>query len=301
MQLQFDEVLKEWMNELIDFLKVVCKHRTVYECLGVLDKPGYEYFTLADSVTSQLFYFIMNEELSNSSANFALKELCEFITLDKENNEVNMKKFAINFGYMKELAVNQFNAYFQGQLYDYYVSMWSCFEYSISAIFLPLQDEAQKDLNSSQIKNLKKVLNNKILCKINCEDSIKSEIIKEIERNSDDIIRKLPKYISFVDKINFLFVSDLLKDYSRDRKMDKNILLYCGALRNTIHNNGVHRKNDIEIELNDHIFKLKKDTKTYFENYKDIMIIIREIFDIYIEIIKNVTDKLYFDQTFLQK
>lgn len=288
MKLQFDDELKKWMNELISFLDYVCRARLTYWKLDILDELGYEYLTLADSVTSQLFYFIMNEELSNSSGNFALEELCKYISLDSNDNTIDEAIFRRNLQYMSELAINQFNTYFQGQLYDYYVSMWSCFEYSISNIFSRIEDRVQKQLEEKQIDKIKKMLRTKILCTINCEDKVKNQIIEEVDKNSDYFIKNFPKYISFSDKINYLFKSDLLKEYSRNIKKDKSILLYCAALRNTLHNNGEHKKADIEVKIKGHTFELKKDTKIYFENYKDIMILIREIFNIYLEIITKV-------------
>lgn len=109
MELQFDDVLKEWMKELLNF---VSRARFSYELMGVLDKPEYEYLTLADSVTSQFFCFIMNEELSNSSGKFDLDKLCEAISLDNESSKIDKNIFKRNFEYMKEVAVNQFNTYF---------------------------------------------------------------------------------------------------------------------------------------------------------------------------------------------
>lgn len=83
--------------------------------------------------------------------------------------------------------------------------MWSCFEHSISIIFLRLEDETQKNLNNSQINAFKKFFKSKVLDKIDCEDGIKNKIIQEIDINSDYFIKKFPKYISFTDKINYIF------------------------------------------------------------------------------------------------
>ena len=64
-------------------------------------------------------------------------------------------------------------------------------------------------------------------------------------------------------------------------------MLFCGKLRNTIHNNGINLTNDQEIKIDGHIFKIEKNKKFYLENFIDIMILVNEIFDIYVEIIRS--------------
>ena len=110
--------------------------------------------------------------------------------------------------------------------------------------------------------------------------------VKEIfETNQELFYKEFPIYISFPDKINYLF-GKILKSYSRDVKKDKDILLFCGKLRNTIHNNGINWKGNEEIEIEGHIFKLKEKEKVYYESFQDSMILVNTIFDIYVQMIK---------------
>ena len=81
-----------------------------------------------------------------------------------------------------------------------------------------------------------------------------SEIEEIFENNQGVFYKEFPIYVSFPDKINYLFAK-ILKSYSRDVKKDKDILLFCGKLRNTLHNNGINWKGNEEIEIEGHIFK----------------------------------------------
>lgn len=64
-------------------------------------------------------------------------------------------------------------------------------------------------------------------------------------------------------------------------------MLFCGKMRNTLHNNGLNCGGAQELEICGHIFKLEKREKIYRESYIDDMILINEIFDIYSEIMKS--------------
>jgi len=81
-------------------------------------------------------------------------------------------------------------------------------------------------------------------------------------------------------------IEDLGQGRGNKKKKDKEILLYCGRLRNTLHNNGLNKGDDKEIMIGNHVFKMKHSEKVYYESYQDIMLLVNEIFDIYAEILK---------------
>lgn len=58
-------------------------------------------------------------------------------------------------------------------------------------------------------------------------------------------------------------------------------MLYAAALRNTVHNNGVHLKANKELEISGYKFKLEQNNKVYYERFTEIMILVNEIFNIY--------------------
>ena len=220
----------------------------------------------------------MKDELSESNGNAALAVLCKYISTVE--GEIDNIEFLENCNYMITLCTKAFNAMLIGQIYDFYISMWSCFEATINSMCITYEREIEKQLSHSKskkmIKFLKKCMKNKV---------DESEIKEIFENNQDIFYKEFPIYISFPDKINYLF-GKILKSYSRDVKKDKDILLFCGKLRNTIHNNGINWKGDEEIEIEGHVFKLIEKEKVYYESFQDSMILINTIFDIYVQMIK---------------
>ncbi|XZI40748.1 hypothetical protein ACSXEP_07070 [Clostridium perfringens] len=272
-ELTFDQVYREWMQKIISFIRKVTSIRNDYS-QDILNKPGYEFMKTSEAVANQFLYFLMKDEISSSNGNIGLEALCEYIT------EKDEELFG-NFEYMKTLCTVGFNEPFVGQIYDFYISMWSCFEASINSLCREFDDMIKKDLETS---NHKKIL--KFIKKCINDDSSYKSFINEFNKNKESLIKKVPTYVSFSDKINYLF-KHILKGYSRDEKKDKEILLFCGRLRNTLHNNGLNINGDKELTLNGYVFKLEKNKLVYSEEYIKKMILINEIFDIYTEIIKS--------------
>ena len=113
------------------------------------------------------------------------------------------------------------------------------------------------------------------------------EILKMLEENKENYIKKFPKYISFFDKVNFIF-KRIEKNYSRIIKDDREILLFYSTLRNTIHNGGINRKETKKIEIKGKKIIIEKDKPAFYENYFDVLILIEEIIDIFIEIFEKL-------------
>ena len=108
-----------------------------------------------------------------------------------------------------------------------------------------------------------------------------------LEENKENYIKKFPKYISFFDKVNFIF-KRIEKNYSRIIKDDREILLFYSTLRNTIHNGGINRKETKKIEIKGKKIIIEKDKPAFYENYFDVLILIEEIIDIFIEIFEKL-------------
>ena len=276
--LTFDQVYRNWMQKLLCFVKKVAIERVKYMDV-MFSKPEYSFFGTAESVADQFFYFLMKDELSGSIGNAALDILCQYVT--RREGRINEIEYTINREYMIKLCTEEFNAMLIGQIYDFYISMWSCFEAAINSLCMPFEEMIKKKLDDSYFVKITKYFKN-------CLKGIDNEndIINLFERNKEQFIKKFPQYVSFPDKINFLF-GDILESYSRDIKKDKEVLTFCGRLRNTIHNNGINQGGEQALEIDGHIFRLEKRERVYYESYQDIMILINEIFDIYSEIIRS--------------
>ena len=273
----FDSVYKEWMQKILIFVKKISLERDSYP-KDIFNKPEYSFLGTAEAVADQFFYFLMKDELSQSNGNAALDMLCEYLT--EKDGYINEIELIENRNYMITLCTQEFNGLVAGQFYDFYISIWSCFEAAINCLCEPFEDEIKKKLDESNyVKTLKFITD----CMEN--DEIVAGISDALERNKDSFIKKFPKYISFPDKIDYL-LKNILKSYSRNKKSDKKILLFCGKLRNTIHNNGLNRGETQEIEISGHIFKLERKEKVYYESLIDNIILVNEVFDIYVEIMR---------------
>lgn len=274
MELTFDRIYRSWMKKLLAFVRKVSVERDKY-LPEIEDKPEYSFFGTSEAVADQFFYFLMKDEMSSCTGNFTLDELDAYI-----NDDCTLLERIENKNFMAKLCMFEFNGMLIGQIYDFYVSMWSCFEASINSLCVPLENAIQKKLNTSSFKKATKFFTQ---CMDNRID--KQEIIKVLNQNEQIYIKKFPQYVSFPDKINYL-LNVLQMDYQRNPDEDKKILLYCGALRNTVHNNGVHLKSNHILTIHDHTFSLIKDEKPYYESFQDIMILVNEIFEIYVEIMR---------------
>lgn len=291
-QLTFDKTYKEWMQKLIAFMKKVGAQQARYLLSpitsGLLERPEYSFFGTSTSVASQFFYFLMKDELSESTENFALDILCKYITTDEEKETIDETEYNQNIEYMINLTRFESNKMLIGQIYDFYISMWSSFEAAINSLTTKYETKIYTKLKKSHFKKFKKFYKSNILKSITDDNTIVEKLEKILEMKEEEINNEFPRYISFPDRTNYLF-DELLSDYSRDKNKDKEILLYAASLRNTIHNNGTHLKADRQLEIDGYEFNLKKNNKAYYECYQDIMILINEIFDIYSEIMECIT------------
>lgn len=289
-QLTFDKEYKEWMQLLITFMRKVGSESAKFEICPIgcklLSKPESNFLGTSRGVASQFFYFLMKDELSECTQNFALDVLCEHISTDEGNNTITSVELEENRNYMIQLVKEDFNKILIGQIYDFYVSMWSCFETSILSMALTYEEQIIKKLSDSRFRKIKNIYYK------NTNNGVKN-YSSSLDNLRNEIDKKVPIFLSFPDKTNYLF-NEVLKNYKRDKKKDKDILSFAAALRNTMHNNGVHLRADKELNLAGCTFKLKQNDKVYFERYRDIMILVNELFDIYLEMIKsNAQNQIY--------
>ena len=205
----FDRVYRSWLKKLLDFVKKVAEERDKYS-EEVLKSAEYSLWGTAESVADQFFYFLMKDEMSQATGNSPLDMLCKYIS-----DESTPIEFLENRNYMINLCTKEFNAFLQGQIFDFYISMWSCFETAINAIFFPYSAQLVDKLNNSHFK---KNLNFLKQCFHGKEE--KEWISNIFTEHKSGFIKKFPKYVSFSDEINFLF-GKILKNYTRDKKKIK--------------------------------------------------------------------------------
>lgn len=284
--LTFDCIYKEWIQRLLSFIQRIGAEQSRYTlCMfqfkyDFLNQPEYSFLGTSCAAISQFLYMLIKDELSEATANFALPYLCENLATGKYRID-----YDDSIKFITRLLKDDFNSILAPSFLDTYVSVWSCFESAIISITAKYEDSMLDEISESNFKKYKK-LTEKVLSGILSPDKI-APVLKE---KKAEIIKQTPIYISFPDRINYLF-KQMKDEYKRDVNQDKNTLLFLGALRNTVHNNARHIKNDMEISVRGKSFCLKKGEVVYFESYIDVVVLFEELFDIYCEILRYVTQQ----------
>lgn len=288
---KFDNVYTKWMKTLYQLVAHIAEERDKRNIdISIMEEDSkYQFFGLAESVADQLMYFFVKDELSESNGNMELDSLCYQILFFKNNyfyGKYSELAYVQLKNYLKNLVMQDFNAFTSGQFYDFYVSYWSCFESCLNLICEPYEKNIIQKLNKSQFKEMNKFLKN-----LYGEKEYYEDIVEILNNKEESFYKSFGKYVSFPDKYNYL-LKDVLKDkYTRDEKKDRAFLEFCGAARNTLHNNGIHLKTDKEVEVRGHIFKLEKGKKQFSDDYSKIFILAEELFDIYVAIVDGLTNQ----------
>ena len=288
--LYFDRVYKEWIQRLLSLIQKIEYEQNRYALCSLqcnndfLEQPEYSFLGTSCTAINQFLYLLIKDELSEITGNFALPYLCKNIA----NGEFGVD-YNFSIEYTKGLVRNDFDSVLAPSFLDTYVGVWSCFEDAINSITKKDESLINNELANSNFKKYKKFIK-KILFSDGENDLLSDRIDTILDQKKEDIIKENPIYISFPDRMNYLF-KKIKEQYRRDIKQDKNTLLFLGALRNTVHNNGRHLKKDMEIKLGGKVFQLRKDEGVYFDHHIDSVILINELFDIYCEILRYVTQQ----------
>lgn len=286
--LPFDRVYKEWIQQLLLIIQKISHEQSRYGLCSLqhsynfIEQPEYSFLGTSCTAINQFLYVLIKDELSEATANFALPYLCKNISTGEFKIE-----YDFSLEYTGRLLKDDFNSVLAPYFLDMYFGIWCCFESAINSITKSEETLIKEELENSKFKEYKKFITNTLLADI--EDVLPSDKIdKIIEEKRKEIIKRNAVYISFPDRMNYLFKK--MKDYyRRDIKQDKNTLLFLGALRNTVHNNGKHLKGNMQIELGGKIFRLRENEVVYFERYIDSVTLLNELFYIYFEILRYVT------------
>lgn len=289
--IKFDNVYAKWMNRLYILIAHIGEERDKHSIdISKMEFDSkYQFFGLAESVANQLMYFFVKDQLSGCNDNKELEGLCYNILFGPNNSSsyghvvfdelcyLQLKK------YLARLVMWEFNAFTAGQFYDFYVSYWSCFEACLNLICEPYEAKIREKQNDSQFKEMKKFLKGLYGARLDY-----GEIIGAFDNENEKFNKKFGKYVSFPDKYIYLIKEVIGDNYTRNEKKDRDFLEFCGAFRNTVHNNGVHLKADKQIEVRGEIFRLQKGNKQYTDDFSKIFILAEELFDIYVAIVDGL-------------
>lgn len=149
-------------------------------------------------VASQLLYILMKDELSEQTSNFALGDLCKYLSRNDETLEINQIEYSLYSKIMMNINTFNFNDVLIGQLNDLFISMWSCFEASINSLTKSFETCIINELELSSLKKFKK------LVKDIFKEKIDDETLSKIDNIKDIFLKKYPVYISISDRVNYL-------------------------------------------------------------------------------------------------
>lgn len=251
-----------------------------------LDNDIFSHIHLSRATTSQLIHLILNEEVANFNHHANILELFDQLGVGEDKENINSLFINNPFldEYTKDLFVDKFNMVLQNSFVDYLYSMWSSFELFISHIYKKYEYESNMILQESHLKNLTKFIKNKILSETDLNDSDKTKIIEIVQTKKSEFLKVFPKYVSSEDQINFIF-NKIKSSYTRHVEEDKKTIRFIRSLRNTMHNNGIHHKNDLEVVIKGEKFEIKKGNAGYFENDINFVKFYIELLEIYTHII----------------
>ena len=289
--IRFDNIYSKWMRALYSLLCHIAIERDKHklDINKIENNSRYHFFGLAESVADQLMYFFIKDQLSECNGNNELDKLCYRILFSACDNDLEEYNSLHEFAfiqlkrYLVNIVTQDFNAFTVGQFYDFYVSYWSCFESCVGCICEPYEEEISKKLNDSQFNDMKKFLKN-----LYVEPSDYEKAVKRFDNEKEKFSKKFGKYVSFPDKYTYLIKEVIGDKYARNEKSDRDFLSFCGAFRNTVHNNGLHQKADKDIIVKGETFSLKKGEKVFSDDYAKIFILAEELFDIYVAIIDGM-------------
>lgn len=287
--IKLDDNLRDKIRYLYLYIDKLIRVEHHFQSLNYnLDDKIFTHIHLSRSITSQLIHLILNEEIANNNHHRdILVDLLDQLGVGKDKENINSLFIQNPYfeQYTTDLFVNKFNMVLQNSFFDYVVSMWSSFELSISHIYKKYELENTEKLNESHFNDFTKFIKNKILNEIDLNDSDKDKIKELINTKKSEFLKVFPKSVSSDDQINCIF-NIIKQTYCRDIKSDKHIIHFLRSLRNTVHNNGIHLKADIEnVVIQGESFSLKQGEIGKFDDDINFVKFYIELLEIYIHII----------------
>lgn len=90
-------------------------------------------------------------------------------------------------------------------------------------------------------------------------------------------------FFSLPDKLECIYkvINDNKGSYKRDWKNDKKLIDFLAARRNTVHNQGIHKGKDKEIEINNKRFLLCEGKPYHSDSWINDLLLLEELIHIY--------------------
>lgn len=253
-------------------------HQTNLNKLSFISYSSF-YSSFKDVCDLPLF-FLLNEEVSNEhERDFVPEILLEAINSEKFKSMYDKESGSKSHGgnihieEIRHLLSQNYNQIVGSMMLDFSVSSFSVFEYWIDYFYNKLCQNHKHEILQKR-RNEKRII---------------------IEKNKDNIdvcldkISKIPgDFISFPDKLSGVLSFVKKENYKRDLKHDRKIIDFLSKKRNAVHNLGIHRGADYELQHKGVDFVLKQDEPIKCDSWVDCLAITGELIKIYTAIIASI-------------
>lgn len=225
------------------------------------------YSSLRDIIDLAIF-FVVNEEISNSIGRIGFENLLNQ-ALKSESSKLKFYSSEQHFRDLKDLFVNYYNSMLGSMMLDFTVSSFSNFENWINYLF-------ESSLCNKQKESVIRSRKNKVE-KILIQESKTEKKIEKIMK------LRVGDFFSLPDKLECVYKSiiDNNGSYRRDWKKDKEIIDFLAARRNAVHNQGIHKGKNKEIEINNKKFTLHERRAYHSNCWVDDILLFEELIKIY--------------------
>lgn len=254
------------------------------------------FYSLFRDICSVPLYFLINEEISNAHGRDLFPDLLHEIINEgyytaKRKHLSNNENIDSQHTYeeLSYLLINNFNELFGSQMLDFKISSYSAFENWMSRLYDSLCPNHHKEIESKRKSEIRNIITNYI--------TTPSE--PELDKTTADLLKMKGGFISFPDRVNEIYKKIDKSLYKRTINTDKEIILFIGKMRNTVHSNGIHNGKDASININNRTHTLEKGKPYKSASWVDSLNLTRELILIYTEILKSIPARCDIVESFI--
>lgn len=240
--------------------------------------------------------FLVNEELSNSINKCNYPALINEIfaeypflikNLNNDNSQISIKDQLFNSSKdLSHLLTDGFNPIIGSQILDAEVSLFSAFEFWVSKIFDSLRPESYNFILQSKSKKIEKEL----------AKYFSGVEVGKISRAAQALAEPQCKNPPFFEIFNFILNKIGKEKYKRDQKLDRKVIDFLRAKRNTVHNGGLYMgREEMRLELGAFKQDLFPGQPIGIEDFAEFLTPYKFVVDIYSNICGYVKSEMQED------
>jgi hypothetical protein len=240
-------------------------------------------------------FFLINEEISNKHERDYLPALMmqvfedgNFTTNFREEDKSHLK--TRHFKDVVRLVTEQYNEIIGSAMLDFTVSSFSVFEYWLDKFY----DKSCHDHKNEILRSRAEKISDQLKKYAKSADEHSAEII------SGKILSIPGKFISLPDKINGISTLIDQNIYKRNLRNDKDIIDFLSKKRNSVHNLGEHRGQDMTITVDGVEHSLSTGKPAFSTSWLNSLGLIGHLIKIYTELLSSIPNRSDFIDGFIE-